>query len=30
MWQDYSKLKSWPDDPAWPDPFDTDPYDLEF
>jgi hypothetical protein len=21
-------LNTWPEDPAWPDPFDGDPYDI--
>jgi hypothetical protein len=21
-------MNSWPEDPAWPDPFDGDPYDI--
>lgn len=20
--------KAWPEDPAWPDPYDNDPYDI--
>jgi hypothetical protein len=22
------QLKAWPEDPAWPDPFGDDPYDI--
>ncbi len=24
------QLNTWPEDPAWPDPFDSDPYDIGF
>jgi hypothetical protein len=23
-----STVQSWPEDPAWPDPFGNDPYDI--
>ena len=24
------QLSAWPEDPAWPDPFGDDPYDIGF
>jgi|GEM_PF-4557521 len=29
MKSDNIPLSSWPEDPAWPDPFSGDPYDIQ-
>lgn len=29
MWTMQQKLNLWPEDPAWPDPLDGDPYDIK-
>lgn len=30
MRKEDSLLSTWPEDPAWPDPFGDDPYDIAF
>jgi len=28
MWSNRGSTRVWPEDPAWPDPFGNDPYDI--